>query len=206
MSSDRIVVSTHGLAEIEAQFLAAPEQMESARQRALRKTVSFIGAQARREIAQAIGAKPKGLQTRVVPRVFQQSAEIRFGLNPIPADLLGTPSQDAGGASVPGFTFPGAFVARIYKTAGGAAQDRVWIRLHSKRFDADLYPYNPRKFKPTCPAELRHRFPVVLARVPLDTQAVRGIIAAQAEAAGLRLKVVLAQELNYATNVEGQKA
>lgn len=195
---ESITVSVHGLEEVSANFLAMPAQIETAKQRALRRTVSWIGNRSRREIGQALDVAATGLRKRVTPRFFKHSAEVFFGLGPLPAHLSGKASQTQAGVSVRGRQYPGAFVSSIY-----TAEEKVWIRLHSKHYDSDVYPYTPRKMNGAIGSGQRGRFPVVLARIPMDTPAVRGIIKDQADQALPRLKEVFAAELNYETNVKG---
>lgn len=199
MSRARIVVNTHGLESIADDFLAAPEQIDAAGKRALRKTVNWLTAHTRKGIAAELGADHRKLRTRVTGRTFVHAGEVNIGLDRLPAHLVGEIGYyNTKGVNVGERYFPGAFAAQIY-----TAEEKVWIRLHSKRYDAELYPYKARKFAGSTPAELRHRFPVVLATVPMDTPGVRRVIDEHATLAGDRLRTVYARELNYATNVEG---
>ena len=195
--SDHITVSLYGLEDIQARFRAMPRQIETARGRALRKTVAFVGAKAKAGLAAELGIKQITLKNRITRKVNTKVGYgiVWFGLNPIPAHLLGKPRQDGSGINVGDRRYPGAFAARIY-----SADQRVWIRFRSKHYDPALYPGQPRQTE--LPANLRHRFPVMLAQIPLDTPEVHRLIDLQATAAGQRMREAFEHEINYAVNVE----
>lgn len=199
-----LVISTAGLTDVIQRFNALPAQISNAKRRAISKTAKYVSTQAGREMAGSLGVAQKALKKRIASRLAGSKSDpqglIWFGLNPIDAQLAGAARQTKSGVSQKGRSWPGAFMASIY-----SGEQKIWIRLHSKHYDSELYPYGKGKGRGAIDAAMSGRFPVVKARIPIDTPATRAIIAAMADKAKFRLAEVMGQELNYEINVKGAR-
>lgn len=188
-----ITISAAGLDEVKAQFAAMPKQVRLAQRRAIERTGKHVASAVRKSMAAAEGVKPGAVKRRASSRMLRDEVGLVWvGLDPLlPIHLTGSVSQDAGGVAAGPRYYRGAFYRKVY---GG--QRKVWIRLKSRHFDAETYPYKQRA-SGSVPAHLRHRFPVVLARVKLDTDAVRQAVRMEADAAGPYLIALLERELAF---------
>lgn len=187
-----MTVRGEGIAETAATLRAMPEQIAKAQRRAIDRTVRHVASETRKGLAAVTGAKASAIKPRITGRMLRQEGLVWIGLNPLlPIHLADTVRQDSGGVTAGDRQYPGAFFESVY---GG--QKKVWIRLKSKHYDPETYPYKKRASGPIAP-ELRHRFPVVLARVPVDTDAVRALIGKEADNAGPYLQDLVESELRY---------
>lgn len=196
-----IVVTTQGLESVIGRFRAVPGQIAAAKKRALAKTVKSIGASAAKDMAASVGVAQKAIKRRIATRTTASTGLVWFGLKRIDAQLAGKASQNKRGARAGRHDFPGAFVKAIY-----TAEQKIWIRLASRQYDPEIYPYKKRAVSyGELPAGLSGRFPVVKATLAIDTPATRAVIAAQAKRAQALLAEKLGQELNYEVNVKGAR-
>jgi hypothetical protein len=187
-------ISSAGLNDVIAYFRAEPQQIRLATARAIKRTATHTANEVRKGMAPAIGAKPAVIKKRVTARMLRAEGLVWIGLNPLmPIHLAGSVSQQPAGVKAGNRFYQGAFFKQVYK--GG---DKVWIRLRSKHYDADTYPYKSRSSS-AIPNALRHRFPVVLAKVQVDTSDVATLIRGQATAAGPYLTDLVRRELDYRT-------
>lgn len=187
-------ISSAGLAEAIAHFRAEPEQIRLATSRAIKRTATHTASEIRKGMAPAIGAKPAAIKKRVTSRMLRAQGIVWIGLNPLmPIHLAGSASQQPAGVKAGNRFYQGAFFKQVY---GG--EKKVWIRLRSKHYDAETYPYKS-KSSGALPGQLRHRFPVVLAKVKVDTGDINTLIRGKATAAGPYLTDLVIRELNYRT-------
>lgn len=94
-------------------------------------------------------------------------------------------------------SFPGAFLGKIY-----SGTEKVWIRLGSRHYSPDLYPT---KYRPgdRGVSELRGRFPVVRAAVPIDG-IMQDLVDTLGDDYAKEFETIFVRELNYETQVKGQ--
>lgn len=185
-------------------LVAMPRQLEFARARTLRKTGSFVRKQIRREAAKALKIPQKAISDRFfLSRVRPRDDEISLYIGTWNVDprSLGTPVQTAAGVEIGRRRYRGAFFAAVF-----SGTEKVWIRKASKYYSAALYPTRKRSSPRTgsMPAELRNRFPVIRAAVPIDSVMAKVIDRDEAEISA-RFRKVLQREINYEVNVRMKK-
>ena len=174
----------------------APKAIAAAQRRAINKTLRWL----RTHIARAVSQKERIAVTAVRQRLLaypmsgKGQGKLWFGINPIEASRIGRPRQTRTGVSVAGRRYQGAFFKRVY----GSRAD-IWIRTHSKHFDAANYP-NSEVGKGgrtgwISESENDSRYPLAKAKVSLDD--VRPHFDEWVKRADQRLLEVLRQELNY---------
>lgn len=188
----RFVVSTPGLSAELGRFHAVNAEIDRVATRAVAQVTRAAGKAIKRGLATATGVNISALtkKKRVTARAQRAAGLVWIGLEPLlPTHLGGQVRQTATGVTAGNQSFVGAFHAAIF-----GSEKKVWIRLHSKHYDADLYPYRARRAG-VIDADLRHRFPVVLGRVKVDTAAVRDMIADEERTARDQLADLVAQEL-----------
>lgn len=189
----RLLVDTSGddaaLAQLRGINVAIDRTVNSAMGKATRSATAAVKKGYARELGATAGAVNK--KKRINSRIMRASGLIWIGLDPLlPTHLGGNVSQTATGVTAGNHSFVGAFHKAIY------TQDKkVWIRLHSRHYDADLYPY---KGRGSSGGGHGKRFPVVLGRVKVDTDAIRNMINHEADQAGELLADLVAQELGIA--------
>ncbi len=187
-----------------AGLVAMPRRIKFARARALRKTGIFVRKQIRREAAKALNMPQKAISDRFFLsriRPDDDTARLYIGTWNVDPRSLGTPAQTALEVQVGRRFYRGAFLAAIY-----SGQEKVWIRRKSKYYSAALYPVRKRISPRTggMPAELRNRFPVIRAAVPIDAVLAKVVRRDEGEISS-RFRKVLLQEINYEVNVRMKK-
>ncbi len=186
------VVNVPGLPAELGKLRALGVELDRVASRAVARVTREAGATIRRRLADAVGAKESAIarKKRVTAKARREAGLIWIGLQPLlPTHLGGPVQQTETGVTVAGRTYIGAFHAAVY-----GPERKVWIRLRSRHYDADLYPYRPRAAG-AIDAERRHRFPVVLGRVKVDTAAVRDMLEDETRTAQDRLSDLVAHEL-----------
>lgn len=173
-----------------------PKAAAAAQRRAINKTLRWL----RKEIAGAVGRQERiavsavRQRLRAYPTKGSGAGKLWFGINPIEASRIGRPRQTRTGVSVAGRRYQGAFFKRVY----GSRAD-IWIRTHSKHFDAADYPHSEvgkgGRTGWISESENDSRYPLAKAKVSLD--AVRPHFDEWVKRADKRLLEVLRQELNY---------
>jgi hypothetical protein len=185
-------VSPVGFEELSATLAAKPEKLRLAKKRAITRTAKHLATQAKKALATTEGIKPAAVKNRAASKMLADTGLVWVGLNPMmPVHLAGGIRQDASGVTAGSRTYRGAFFRRVY-----GSERKVWIRIKSRHYDPDLYFHKPHGAQ-SVDKKLRHRFPVALASVKLDTDAVRRAIGMEATAAGPYLLDLLARELAY---------
>lgn len=148
-------------------------QVERSGTRAMNKTLKWVGALGKREIAQQHDLPLKSLKGRVrMTKVNPGKARAIawFGTSDIRAIFAGA-KQNAQGVQARGHFFKSAFIATPY------GHLNVFRRKG------------------------RERFPIIVQKIPLEQAA--GILARIAAQVPDRLRTLYAQELNYELNVRG---
>jgi hypothetical protein len=113
----------------------APREVNRALKRAINQTVRATATLSSRSIARDVGIKVGLIRKRMylVKAVKNPRAKISLLLYPIPAILAGKPTQDAGGVSVAGRRYPGAFI-RYAKRERGQSRSLIFTRLTDGRY------------------------------------------------------------------------
>lgn len=170
----------------------APKAMQAAQRRAINKTLRWLRTHMARAVSQEEKIAVRAVRTRLRMRPVKGSGRdgtLWFGLNPLPARLLGNPKQSKSGVSVRGRRYTGAFYKQVY-----GDQPDIWIRRSSKHFRESDYPYM-QKGTGNLDSSLEGRFPLVKAKVGLES-ARKHFVRWVKEAEG-RLTELLRQEVNY---------
>lgn len=171
---------------------SAPAAMHAAQRRAINKTLRWLRTHVARAVSQEEKIAVRAVRERIRLKPAKGSAskgEMWFGINPLPARLLGQPRQTATGVSVRGRNYRGAF----YKQVHGDTPD-IWIRRSSKHFNADDYP-DMGSGSGNLDDSLKGRFPLVKAKTNLDSA--RRHFQHWVTEADARLLELLRQEVNY---------
>jgi len=166
--------------------------MIAAERRAINKTLNWLKTHTARTISaeERIALKAVRQRLRVYPiKGGCTKGKMWLGLNPIEASRIGRVSPGKSGVSVAGRRYAGAFYKEVYQ-----GQKDIWIRKASQHYDPALY--FPQKSRGGwIEDELKHRFPVVKAKVEIE--AARKHFDRWLKDAEARLLVVLQQEVNY---------
>lgn len=181
---------------------ATPAQVVRARASALRKMRKRIETMVKRAAAKELRMPQKVLGRRFYSDPVKRTDEVLkvwIGTHPVSPFSLGKvrpygkPGK-TGGVKAGRRTYRGAFIAAIY-----SSRDKVWIRKSSKHYSPELYPTRKRAGDRGL-GELRGRFPVVRAAVPIDE--VVGKVVSQHEGIILaEYRNVFVQDLNYFANI-----
>lgn len=181
---------------------ATDKQIEAARTSALRK----FGKRFETRVNQAAARQLRIPQKALGGRFFSSSVspgddELRIwiGTWSVSPFSIGAPSQNKFGVRVGRRSYRGAFLGQVY-----TGQNKVWIRLHSRHFDPELYPTRKRSGDRGL-SDLRGRFPVVRAAVPIDG-VISSILALQGKELAAEFATIYEQELNYQVFVKGGSA
>lgn len=193
-------VDTSAIDEIARRMAATDGQVELARTSALRKVNKRLETSLKRLTAKALRIPVRSIGDRFFSNsIAPGDDELRvwIGTWDVSPYSIGTPAQNSRGVRVGQRSYPGAFLAKIY------GQQKVWIRLHSKHYAPDLYPT---RYRPgdRGGSDLRGRFPVVRAAVPIDS-VMRDLLAKEGPDIATEFAKVFAQELNYQVFVKGAK-
>lgn len=183
-----------------AGLVAMPRQLMFARTRALRKTGTFVKNQVKKAAAKSLRIPQRSIADRFyLSRIKpgDDAATLWIGTWNVDPHSIGTIRSSIKSRVLYAGTkkYQGAFYARI-----SSSKYKVWIRKRSRHYSPDLYPVSRRKNQGSVPPELRHRFPVVRAAVPIDGVLQKVIRRDEAEIAA-RFKKTLLQEINYEVNV-----
>jgi hypothetical protein len=181
---------------------ANESQVEAARVSALRKFGDRFETRIKREAAKELRIPQKSLEGRFFSnQVAQGDDELRLWIGTwhLSPFAIGSPQQTGSGVRIGRRSYPGAFLAQIY-----SGTTKVWIRLHSKHYSPELYPTKQRPGDRGL-AELRGRFPVVRAAVPVD-EVIAKVLAKEGEALAGEFVKIFGQELNYQVTVKGARA
>lgn len=182
---------------------ATAEQIEKARMSTMRKMGKRIETMVKRHAAKELRIPQKSIENRFFSESLKPGDEelkVWIGTWNVSPFAIGAPSVygipgKSGGVRVGKYrNYPGAFMAKIY-----TARAQVWIRLHSPHYSADLYPT---RYRPGDRGlgELRGRFPVVRAAVPID-DTIRSVLVAHEKDLAADFGKIFAGELNYFVNV-----
>lgn len=114
-----VSVNLEELASVQRALTATTEQVNRAATRALNKTLTFMGGQGRRILAEESGLPLKSLRSRV--RIGKASrstlrGSVWFGLAPIKAIYAGSARQTRSGVTARGLSYTGAFLATMPST------------------------------------------------------------------------------------------
>ena len=178
---------------------ATGRQIEQARANALRKMRAPIRAAVRKAVAKARRIPERAMDGRIFSSEVPAGAEelkVWIGTRNIDLFAAGTPRQTKAGVTVGRLRYPGAFIARIY-----SEREQVWIRLRSRHYDPELYPTRHRPGDNGL-AELRGRFPVVRAAIPID-DIVQKVLEDGEEGFRQQFMKIFAHELDYYVNIRG---
>lgn len=184
-------------------LVAMPRQLQFARARALRKTGGWVRNEVKKLAAKQLRIPQKSIAdrfylTRIKPT--DDVAKLWIGTWNVSPYALGKPVQSGFGVRVNKRSYRGAFLGKVYN-----AQEKIWIRKRSKHYDPELYPVvRKRSAGAGVPPELRHRFPVVRAAIPIDA-ALDLVIKRNWQEIETRFRKTLVQEINYEVNVRGKK-
>lgn len=193
--ANRFTLTTLGGESALAQLRGVNNAIDVAVRGSVAKATRSAASRIRKGFAKELGATESAIKKkkRITARIMRANGLVWIGLQPLlPTHLGGTVSQSSTGVTVGNQSFVGAFHKAIY------TQDKkVWIRLRSRHYDADLYPYKGRNTG-SIDGKLNHRFPVVLGRVKVDIDAIRNMINHEADQAGELLAELVAQELGIA--------
>ena len=193
--SDRFTTSIQGGEAASAYLRGVNDAIDSAVRDSISKATRSATSRIRKGLAKSLGATEGAIKRkkRITSRIMRNHGLVWIGVQPLlPTHLGGKVTQSATGVSVGNHTFIGAFHKAIY------TQDKkVWIRLRSRHYDADLYPYKGHDSGHLAGA-LSHRFPVVLGRVKVDTDAIRAMVDYEADQARELLADLVAQKLGAA--------
>ncbi|MHB8149984.1 MAG: hypothetical protein ACYDIB_07455, partial [Desulfobulbia bacterium] len=165
----RIEIDDDDIERTAAGFVTATTKMvETARLRALRKTVKWFGGQILRAVAREERMPLRALQNRVFVHQVKpgaESASVFVGTAPVDATRFGNPVQTPKGVRVGRQSYRGAFLGRIY-----TGTEKVWIRQASRFHDPARYPTRHRTGNRGAFSDsgLMGRFPVVKAAVPIN--------------------------------------
>jgi len=186
---------------------ATDAQIEAARTAALREMRKRIETHIKRRAAKALKISQKSLEGRFHSSSVEpgdEELQVWVGTWNVSPYAIGSPRVygvpgKSGGVKVGSRLHPGAFLAKIY-----SGQENVWIRLYSQHYNPELYPT---KYRPgdRGASELRGRFPVVRASVPIDA-VVQDVIMQDGELLAKEFEKVFLQQLNYQVNVKGGQA
>lgn len=179
---------------------ATEKQFDTARFRALRKIQKRIETDLKRQAAHKLRLPQKAIgkrffSNRITPG--DDELQVWIGTWNISPYGIGTPRQLGSGVRVGQRSFPGAFLGKIYSST-----EKVWIRLHSQHYSPDLYPT---KYRPgdRGVSELRGRFPVVRAAVPIDG-VMQDLIDTLGDDYAKEFETIFIREMNYETQLKGQ--
>lgn len=172
--------------------MLGPKAMMAAERRAINKVLNWLKTHTARTISgeERIALKAVRQRMQVYPiKGNGTKGKLWLGLNPIEASRIGRVNAGKTGVSVAGRRYTGAFYQQVY----GSNRD-VWIRKASKSYDPALY--FPQKSRGGWIEDsLKHRFPVVKAKVEIESA--RRHFDRWLKDAEARLLVVLQQEVNY---------
>lgn len=211
-----IEVTTKGdsIESIIKEMMALPRHVEAARPRALRAARKTLRTRIKRQLASRLRIPQKSFADRfylpIVPKGAEE-AKLWVGGWAISPFSVGKPKQIGtrvyrgkkarsmlGGVSVGNYSFyRGAFLGSVY-----SAKEQIWIRLRSKWYNRDLYPTMYRAGDRFSDPNLKHRFPVVRASIPIEKH-LKDIWKMNGDEAGAELLKKFRQELNYEVNVKG---
>lgn len=188
------------IAALAAGLVAMPRQLEFARARALRKTGNYVRTQIKKEAAKLLRIPQKSMAKRFyLDRVRPGDVEstLWIGTWNIDPHSLGAVSSTIKGRVITAGNkkYRGAFYEQIYSN-----KFKIWIRKRSKHYSPELYPVSRRKNQGSVPPELRHRFPVVRAAVPIDG-VLQKVVRRDEKEIAARFQKTLLQEINYEVNV-----
>ena len=200
-----VQVDPSAIREVIRQFGSTEKQVDLARASALRKMRKRIETGVKRVAAKELRMPQRALGGRFFSNAIKKGDDVLkvwIGTYPVsPFDLgavrlYGIPGK-TGGVKAGRRTYRGAFLASIY-----TAQEKVWIRLHSKHYSPELYPTN------RLPGDRgldgsRGRFPVVRAAVPIDA-VMEQVVEREGPSILAEFERVFIQELNYYTNIRGK--
>ncbi len=145
---------------------ATEAQIKKARSAALRELRGTIETGLKRKIAKEERIPQRALGDRLFfSKVGQNDGTMKVwvGTWKISPFSIASPRQREKGVSVGKRQYPGAFIAAIY-----SSQEKVWIRLRSPHYSPELYPVKQNSSGSFDEPELRGRFPVVRAAIPID--------------------------------------
>jgi len=200
----RIEVNLKGIPGVRRNLLVGGQQVAIARTRAIRDTLKSVRAKIKKDAAAALKVPQKVL----TPRMFiskikngEAKGKLWAGTWYISPYAVGKPNQGKTGVTgIRGRRYRGAFLQTIY-----GSKENIWIRQGSKHFDAALYPGHRGKPRAnTLPSELRGRFPVVKAAIPIE-EAMGKTFDRNEEEIRQDFYKKLRHEINYALNIEGKK-
>lgn len=184
---------------------ATAEQIEQARLSTMRKLGKRIETVVKRRAAKDLRIPQKSIENRFFTESLKpgdETLKVWVGTWDLSPFALGSPSVyglpgKSGGVKAGAYrNYPGAFLAKIYTT-----QQKVWIRLHSPHYRADLYPT---RYRPgdRGAGELAGRFPVVRAAVPID-DTIRSVVSDMEKDFSADFEKIFFGELNYFANIRG---
>lgn len=185
--SARLQIDTNEYGAVLRAFKTLPGEVNKAEIRALNKTAAWVKTQASRETSRA--AKVAGRVVRNRIRILRADnrrsfAKVWYGLNPIPARLLGKVRQTQRGVRAGRHSLPGAFVASFKSGRTGVYQRAQPAR----RWSAG----RPHSSTPNLPLQE--------SVLQLDGTEVQRAINRIYARAGERFVTLLRQELNYIIN------
>lgn len=212
--SARLHIDTNEYGAVLRAFKTLPGEVNKAEIRALNKTAAWVKTQAARETSQAAKVAVSVVRNRI--RILRADkrrafAKVWYGLNPIPARLLGRVRSTKTGARAGRYNFPGAFVATmpsgatsVFKRAAGGARadmsaasryvyERTGVLDRASKIAGRWTAGRPHSSSPNLPLQE--------SVLQLDGTEVQRAINRIYARAGERFVTLLRQELNYIINV-----
>lgn len=201
-----VQVDQRAMREIINAFGSTVNQVELARASALRKMRRRVETAVKRQAAKDLRMPQKAIAGRFFSNAIRKGDDVLtiwIGTQPVSPFSLGSVRpygvpRKSGGVKAGRRTYRGAFMASVY-----TGEQKVWIRLHSKHYSPELYPTLKRPGDRGW-ADLRGRFPLVRAAVPIDTIMTK-VVERDGSALLADFERVFISELNYFTNVRGKQ-
>jgi hypothetical protein len=121
----------------------------------------------KRDAAKDLKVPQKAITSRLyTSKITNRDAEGKLwaGTWDISPFKIKAPRQTKRGVgSIAGRKYTGAWIGAVY-----GKPESIWIRKRSKYYTPDLYPQKRKKGTGSVPDELKHRFPVVKAAIPIE--------------------------------------
>lgn len=183
---------------------ATPKQLQTASDRATRKTIRWLTSRLARDLGQALNINQKAIKDRIASSSMGSGSDrvhiLWLGVAPIAAEKLGNPRQTRTGVTVGRRRYEGAFYRDVYGDG-----EKVWIRKsRAVALAMDLPDWGGKKGGDGSflrnPAA-RGRFPIRRVSVDISTAATE-IFRRYERQAIVRFGELIEQELNFAVNHE----
>lgn len=173
---------------------ATPKQLAVANERAIKKTLRWLGSQMSRNLRQQLKIPQKALKPRLSFHILRKGNDKQYklwiGTDPIAAERLGRSRQLKKGAAVGRHRFVGAFVTHQHGAHGP-------VRIRQQRNQtAGHTAFNDRVIT----GDDQHRYPLIRIGIDIDLTAIEALRRLERQVTN-RFYTLLQQELNYVVNV-----